>query len=239
MRIAVVSDVHGNLTALEAVIADLRKTAPDKVFQGGDLAAPGSRATEVVDRVRDLGWRGVLGNADEMLTRPESLTEFAAQSKAPASMWDAIEEMAQFSRQELGQKRLQWLADVPLEITDDGFALVHARPGDCWRSPGADVSDEELASVYGSFDQPTIVYGHIHVPFVRTVGGRTIANSGSVGQPLDGDRRASYLIMDETGASIRRVEYDVEREVRALRTSGVPHAEWLIKMLQTARPAMP
>ena len=82
MRIAVVSDIHGNLTAFEAVLADLRQTAPDLVFHGGDLADGGARPSEVVDRVRELGWRGLMGNADEMLTAPETLEAFAREQSA-------------------------------------------------------------------------------------------------------------------------------------------------------------
>jgi protein phosphatase len=80
MRIAVVSDIHGNRTAFEAVLADLRGTSPDSILHGGDLADGGSRPAEIVDWIRDLGWQGVAGNADEMLWRPDSLTEFAAEA---------------------------------------------------------------------------------------------------------------------------------------------------------------
>ena len=72
MRIAVLSDFHGNRTALEAVLADLRRTAPDLLLHGGDLADGGASPVEIVDCIRDLGWPGVLGNTDEMLFRPES-----------------------------------------------------------------------------------------------------------------------------------------------------------------------
>lgn len=67
MHLAIISDIHGNLTALEAVIADLRETSPDIVLHGGDLAAGGARPAEIVDCVRALGWNGVLGNTNEML----------------------------------------------------------------------------------------------------------------------------------------------------------------------------
>ena len=89
MRIAVVSDIHGNLTAFEAVLADLRRTAPDLILHGGDLAQGGASPAAIVDYIRDLGWLGVLGNVDEALFRPESLEEFAAQSSAPPSIWNA------------------------------------------------------------------------------------------------------------------------------------------------------
>ena len=71
MRFAVVTDIHGNLTALEAVIADLEQVGPDLVVQGGDLVAGGHRPVEVLDRVRDRGWPGVQGNTDEMLWKPK------------------------------------------------------------------------------------------------------------------------------------------------------------------------
>ena len=78
MRIAIVPDIYGNRTAFEAVRRDLRETAPDLILHGGDLAGPGSAPAEVIDQILDLGWPGVLGNTDEMLFRPESLTEFAS-----------------------------------------------------------------------------------------------------------------------------------------------------------------
>src|SRR5579863_1291602 len=98
MRIAVVSDIHGNRTAFEAVLEDLRETAPDLIFHGGDLADSGSSAVEIVDRIRDLGWPGVVGNTDEMLFDPGSLEEFAGKSGAPAVIWTAVREMAEATR---------------------------------------------------------------------------------------------------------------------------------------------
>ena len=85
MRIAIVSDIHGNRSAFEAVLADLRQTAPDLILHGGDLSHGGSSPAEIVDRIRDLGWQGVMGNTDEMLFSPESLTEFARQSSKAGS----------------------------------------------------------------------------------------------------------------------------------------------------------
>jgi predicted phosphodiesterase len=83
MRIAIVSDIHGNRTAFEAVLADLRETSPDLILHGGDLADAGSSPVEIGDWIRDLGWQGVMGNGEEALSIPESLEEFASQSSAP------------------------------------------------------------------------------------------------------------------------------------------------------------
>src|SRR5438067_1953623 len=113
MRIAIISDIHGNRTAFDAVLADLRETSPDLILHGGDLAEAGSSPVEIVDRVRDLGWAGVIGNTDEMLAIPETLTAFASGSPQLQSLWTAIEEMAAASREALGEERLAWLRGLP------------------------------------------------------------------------------------------------------------------------------
>jgi putative phosphoesterase len=244
MRIAIVSDIHGNLTAFEAVLADLRETAPDLVLHGGDLADSGSSPVEIVDRVRDLGWFGVAGNTDEMLFRPASLGEFAAQS--PPSLQPlcaVIEEMAAATRALLGEERLAWLRNLPrvqqAKMQAGSMALVHASPGDLWRALAPDASDADLESAYAPLGQPIAVYAHIHRPYTRSVGRRTIANTGSVSLSYDGDPRASYLLLDGDKPSIRRIAYDLEKEVKALAVCGLPHADWIARSLRNARPEMP
>jgi predicted phosphodiesterase len=238
MRIAIVSDIHGNRTAFEAVMADLRQTSPDLIFHGGDLADGGSSPVEIVDHIRDLGWPGVAGNTDEMLFKPESLQEFANRLPNLKTMFEAIEEMAVATREALGEKRLAWLGGLPRMQVHGPLALVHASPGTAWRAPAPEASDGELESVYSPLARPVVVYGHIHRPFIRKIAGMTIANSGSVGLSYDGDRRAGYLLVEESGAVIRRVEYDVDRELAALASSGFPHADWVARMVETARPQM-
>src|ERR1700720_2879559 len=140
MRIAIVSDIHGNLTAFEAVLADLRRTSPDLILHGGDLADSGSSRVEIVDRIRDLGWQGVVGNTDEMLAMPETLEEFASQSKAPPSLWAAIREIGAATRAALGEERLAWLRGQPRVQMHDGMALVHGSPESRWKAPNPEAS---------------------------------------------------------------------------------------------------
>ena len=111
MRIAIVSDIHETLTAFEAVLADLHQTSPDLVLHGGDLADSGSSPVEIVDRIRDLGWQGVVGNTDEMLFAPETLEAFA------------------------GDDRLSWLRALPRMQIQEPLALVHASTESAWRAP--------------------------------------------------------------------------------------------------------
>jgi putative phosphoesterase len=236
MRIAIVSDIHGNLTALEAVLADLRTVAPDVILNGGDLAHGGARPAEAVDRIRQLGWPGVCGNTDEMLWEPETLQEFAGRSPARFQrMFEMIGEMAAATGELLGAERIAWMKTIPREQRSGAVALVHASPGDLWRAPSPDAADSDLRAVYGSLSAPVAVYAHIHQPYVREMAGLTVANTGSVSLSYDGDTRASYLVVENGKAVIRRVEYDVEAEARALLGSGLPHAEWVCRNLKAGR----
>jgi predicted phosphodiesterase len=241
MRIAILSDIHGNLTALEAVLADLREQAPDLILNGGDVADGGSSPAEVVDRLRDLGCVGVMGNGDEMLVRPAALEEFAANSAAPPAMWDAVRAMAAATRERLGEDRLAWLAELPSSLLLPELALVHATPRSCWHAAPATASDADLAEIYAPFGRNVIAFGHTHVPMIRKLSnsGITLINTGSVGLPFDGDPRASYLLLTNGEPEIRRVPYDIEVECAVLQSSSLPAASWTGAMLRAAAPRMP
>ena len=195
MRIAVLSDIHGNLTALDAVAADLRQTSPDLVFHGGDLADAGSRPADVLDYIRDRAWAGVMGNTDQMLVAPASLEEFEDASSSPRTIWNAVRVIACATRQRLGDARLAWLTTLPQIVQHESFALVHASPRNCRLAPAESASDADLELIYGSLGNSVVVFGHVHRPSVRTLAGsvETVVNAGSVGLSYDGDPRASYL----------------------------------------------
>ena len=217
------------------MIADIEREGPDLVLQGGDLALSGPRPAEVVDRIRALDWPGVLGNTDELLWRPEARAEQEARApKLKALLASIFDSHAPATTERLGEERIAWLRELPSEIRRDGIRLVHASPGDLWRAPMPDADDEELASVYGN-GEPVAVYGHIHRPYVRELPGLTVANSGSVGMPFDGDWRASYLLVEDGSARVKRVEYDLDGELSDLESSGYPDAERLAETRRAGR----
>jgi predicted phosphodiesterase len=223
--------VHGNLTALEAVIGSLKLSAPHLVVHGGDLALMGPRSAELVDMIRELGWPGVVGNTDELLWRPEEHERQLEVAPALAPLLRLIFDVcAPDTRERLGDERMGWLRTLPPEFAHEGLAVVHAQPDDLWRAPSPDADDGELARTYGPLGTARVGYGHIHRPFIRAVESVTVANAGSVGLPWDGDARASYVIFEDGVAEIVRVEYDVETEVRALEASRHPDADRLAEM---------
>ena len=123
------------MRAFQAVLADLRRIAPDLVVHGGDLAYGGARPAEIIDQVRSLGWPGVRGNTDEMLWAPESLTEFAATAPKLAPLLARLQEMIPPTLASIGEERLRWLEGLPFRYSQEGFSLVHAGPNDLWRAP--------------------------------------------------------------------------------------------------------
>ena len=225
-RIAIVTDVHGNVTALDAVLADLADVRPDLVVHGGDVALGGPDPVEVVDRIRELGWPGVLGNTDVVLGDEGVIPEVARGFIAPP---------AARTRELLGPERVAWLMSQPMEWRGDGVALVHAVPGDCWAVVTADDPDERLREVYGPLGVPTAVYAHIHHAYVRRLDGLTVVNSGSVSLALDGDVRATYVVLEDGRVEHRRVPYDVERVIAALGAMDYPNADTYATWLRSGR----
>jgi predicted phosphodiesterase len=236
MRLAVVSDIHGNLTALEAVISDLERRGVERLSHGGDLALVGCQGAEVIDTVRELGWPGVVGNTDELLWRPDQHeVQLQRAPKLAEQLGVLFNQYAPATRALIGEERMGWLRRLPDEHAEDGLGVLHASPEDLWQAPMPDADDTELIATYAPCEARLVVYGHIHRPYVRTLGRFTVANSGSVGSPFDGDPRPSYLLIDTGTAEVVRVEYDIEREVALLLASDYPDALRIAEMRRRGR----
>jgi putative phosphoesterase len=235
MRIAVVSDIHANLTALDAVIADAQAVGVDLVVHAGDLMGGGTRPAEVIDRIRELGWPGVFGNTDEVVWNPGLVAE-----KLPSDqfleMRDALLAYTiPHTLAAIGDERLAWLRALPLRWSGHDLTVVHAGPDDAWQILGAGATDEVLTRAFGGVGTPRLVYGHIHVPFVRRLPQLIVVNAGAVSLTFDGDPRARYAVIDGDRVEIRRVAYDVEKEIALLARSDDPLRESTIATLRTGR----
>lgn len=217
-------------------MADLARRGPDLVVHGGDLALMGPRPEEVIDLVRALGWPGVVGNTDQLLWRPE---EHARQRERAPALQDLLDLLfnvyAPDTRARLGDERVGWLRELPLEYHVGELTVLHAQPGDLWRAPLPDATEEELLAAYSVAGAAQVAYGHVHRPFSRQAGGLRIANAGSVGLPWDGDPRASYLLVTDGLAEVIRVAYDIEAEVAALHAARHPDSERLLQMRRRGR----
>ena len=201
--LALLYDIHGNLPALEAVLADADDAG--EFLLGGDYATAGAWPRETVERLRELeGATWIRGNADRWL---------ADRHDAPAP----IDEIAARTAELLGDELVAELAGLP-EFTEDGDTLFcHASPSSDMQSFGAEPGplDSELLE---GVTAKRVVFGHTHVQFQRTDSrGIELLNPGSVGMPWDGDHRAAYAVLDGGKVECRRVEYDWEAAVAAVR----------------------
>ena len=147
--------------------------------------------------------------------------------------------MAIAIREALGEQRLSWLRSLSRIQIHGSMALAHASPSSLRRAPVPDASDAELSSTYTPLGRPTVVYAHIHRAFVRNVSGMVVVNTRSVGLSYEGDRRAAYLLMDDSKLERPRVEYHVDTEIKALAVCGLPHTAWVARSLQLAAPQVP
>ena len=231
MRITILADIHGNLTALDAVLADLREQKPDVIYHGGDLAFGGCNPAEVIDCIFQEGWKGVLGNTDEMLWDTSARQTLESSAPKLQSLLKVLFDLSgPATRNMIGKSRLEWLRALPTELRHENLALMHASPDNLWRAPLDTADDSELQNTYAPLNAEIVVYCHIHRPFIRKVGSMTVCNTGSVGSSYDGDPRASYLLIDDGKPAICRAAYDVEKEVGRLLASDYPQKEWIAEM---------
>jgi diadenosine tetraphosphatase ApaH/serine/threonine PP2A family protein phosphatase len=227
---AVLSDIHGNLEALEAVLADLDRHRPASVACLGDFVGYGASPNECIARLRPRLETSVLGNHDAVACGRMRIGSFNSDA-ATAARWTAGS---------LDEQHRAWLAGLPYAAEWRGARLVHASPEEpeAWHYV---LSTHEAEVELGAFGESLCLIGHSHYPGVFEAGGsrvryqrdpevrlepgrRYIVNVGSVGQPRDGDPRAAYLLWDDLDRSVRhvRLDYDVEGAMRRILDAGLP-----------------
>lgn len=214
MRVLVVSDIHGNRAALDAVAA----TPHDAVICLGDIVGYGPEPLACVDWVREHAMWAVQGNHDRAIGEdipPRCRPDFA---------WLA-EAVTPHTRRELAPADLDYLAGLPRwavhELDGLRVALFHARPSDPlygYMPDNRSAWARELAST----DADLVLVGHTHLPLDFQFDDVRLLNPGSVGQPKDGDPRAAFALIENGVPSLRRVEYPVEQTVASLGAADAP-----------------
>jgi predicted phosphodiesterase len=223
--LAALYDIHGNLPALEAVLADSEAKGADRYLLGGDYASLGAWPVETLERLRQLpsvGW--LRGNWERWQASPGDAPELPF--IAAALRW---------VREALGPAAAE-LGALPETLTLDGTLFCHASPISDMRSFLPQPADDE-GELLAGVEERRVVFGHTHLQFQRAAAaGVELVNPGSVGLPFDGDHRAAYALLDGERVQLRRVDYDHERSAAAARERIPGVGDDIAERIQAASP---
>ena len=246
LRLAVLGDIHGNILALEAALAQVKRHKPDRLAITGDLVFNGPRPAEVVERVRALHKDGALvvaGNTDVAVADFDFAAAFPWLDQVPAGHRAA----AEWARDQLSDEQLDWLRGLPSERriwSDETLVVVcHGSPGSMTSGLPPDLDPTVTVERVTRTDARVIVCGHTHVADVRELGRKLIVNPGSCGYALDGDPGAGWALVTVPDATERpagddddeddpadaaqpegqlfRVEYDVNTAAEEVAARGL------------------
>lgn len=239
MRIALLSDIHGNLFALEAVLAMLARETIDQTICLGDVAMFGPQPRQTLEKVQAIGCPVVMGNTDAWALAPQPHPGDDEQTALfnAIELWGA-QQLTDADRAYL--RTFQATVELPL---GDGMMLLcyHGSPRSYHEAIVATTPDADLAPMLGDTAAPLLAGGHTHAQYVRRYQNKLLLNPGSVGLPYETlpsgvDRNppwAEYAVIDWTGGqldvTLRRTPYDIAPLVKAAKASGMPHAEWWCK----------
>jgi putative phosphoesterase len=227
LRIAVFSDIHGNIHALEAVWRDIQTQSADGVYCLGDLVGYGAFPNEVTEFIRERDIPTVMGNYDEGVGF--ELDSCGCVYRDPLE--DALGKRSLlWSREQTTPDNKSYLRSLLKDIRLDGLPkeilLVHGSPRKMNEYLYEDRPQATFERIARAALTDWLFFGHTHLPYLKNVANTWFANTGSVGKPKDGDVRAGYSLLDlrrKDGYEFRRVEYDVEAAARAVRESDLPN----------------
>lgn len=226
-RVAVLTDIHANLPALQAALDEIERLGVDAVYCGGDLVGYGPHPNEVCAVIRDRAIPTIYGNYDYAIGR--DLEDCGCAYVNPHD-------------REIGQLSVDWTLahtslisksfmrelpfDLRFELAGKRVRLVHGSPRKVNEYLFEDKPARTFERIAAGADCDVLVFGHTHKPWIREYGGVLFVNCGSVGKPKDGDVRVAFAILetgdDDVAASIRRVAYDAMTVAREMRSAGLP-----------------
>jgi predicted phosphodiesterase len=225
LRVAVVTDVHGNLQALRAVLDDIERRGPfDRLIAGGDYCLSGPQPAEAFDLTREHFDTLLKGNTDRDIVDEGAEDPDLGNKKRASIAW---------TRDQLGPERIEELDGLAFEerVEPPGGALhvVHANPRDLDRHIFPDMPELDARELIGDLEADVLVFGHLHIPYRRRIGELRLFDVAACGLPCDGDRRAawgSFGWSSESGwrGTIHRTPYDHGTTALRMIESGMPHA---------------
>jgi putative phosphoesterase len=238
-RIAVITDVHGNLPALEAALARIDALGVERrVFCGGDLVGYGPHPDEVCALIEDRGIPTIYGNYDYAIARDLDDCGCAYVTQHDRELG---QESVAWTLEHTGRRAKDFMRGLPFDLCfdlgDRGVHLVHGSP----RKVNEYLFEDKPASLYerlaAAEQSDVLVFGHTHKPWVAEFGGVLFVNCGSVGKPKDGDPRAAFAVLEDAGervdVTIERVAYDASGVAEQVRAAGLP-GEYADKLLVAA-----
>jgi putative phosphoesterase len=229
-RVAVLSDIHGNASALDEVRAAIQSEKPDTVIVAGDLVLNGPEPAATIDGVRELEAEGAIviqGNTDVAVADFDYAAAFPWLTDGVP---DTFRAAAEWAHDELGDERLAWLRRLPserrLRLDETMFLACHASPGSQTQGFDQALDPSVILERVSRTDARVICCGHTHLPDVRDMGWKMIVNDGSAGYVFDGDPTASWAIVevdgDDVTAEIRRTAFDTMTVSNAISARGLP-----------------
>lgn len=226
MVVAAFADVHANRHALEAVLADIRRHAPDRIVCLGDLVGYGAFPNEVIATIREAGFPTVVGNYDDGVGFDRAECGCAYTKPEDVARGDRS---LKWTQAQVTPDHKAWLQSLPRELrfTVAGWRVlaVHGSPRRLNEYLYEDRPEAGLLRMFSDLETDVILCGHTHLAYHRRVGAMHLINVGSAGKPTDGDPRAGYALIalgDEVSATFPRVAYEVEAAARAIEAAGLP-----------------
>ncbi|OKL35801.1 metallophosphoesterase family protein [Domibacillus mangrovi] len=226
MKIAFLSDIHGNAVALEAVLKDIERKQVDTIYVLGDICYRGPEPKRSLQLVQSLNVNVIKGNADEWVVRGIKKDE------VPDQVLEIMNKERDWIVSKLNKEDIDYLQGLPTELHFEAAGLTinafHATPDSLFDIVLPAESDDTIKTkLMTSADANIYVYAHIHKPYIRYINGKTIINIGSVGLPFDGVRKSSYAIVDiedkRVSTSIERVEFDWEKVIKQYEDLDYPN----------------
>jgi putative phosphoesterase len=226
MRVAIISDIHANIAALEAVLDDLKSQNVETTYCLGDLVGYAPFPNEVIDRIQRDAIPTIMGNYDDGVGFDRDECGCAYRDPEEQRLGDLS---LQWTKKTVTTERKAFLQslqpEIRFEADDKRFRLVHGSPR---RMNEYLFEDRPLSSfqrLAATSETDVLVFGHTHKPYTKRVERVLFINAGSVGRPKDGDPRACYIVLDTTGevdVEFRRVPYDIQTAASAIRRSDLP-----------------